>query len=272
VNTQGHEPTDLIRSVSRALRIIEEVSGSPHPLPVKVIARRCQINLSTAYHLIRTLCYEGYLVRLPDGGYAAGSKVAERFHDLMSSLRGPAEARSVLRNLADVTGHSAYLACISGGRLVVVDVVEGARSPWLEDLQPGLETAAHATAVGKALLTTMPGKARSRLLSEHGLRPFTPNTVTEPGQIEYELATLHPGDLVTEHGQFRDEVCCASVAVHGHDGWWALGSTALGLSLPTPLVAELRLAAAYLGGGMLPAQPHVSVPPPPCLRPEPDQL
>ena len=246
MKSQGQEPTDLIRSVSRALRIIEEVSGSPHPLTVKVIARRCQINLSTAYHLIRTLCYEGYLVRLPDGGYVAGFKVAERFHDLMGSLRRPAEARTVLRNLADVTGHSAYLAGISGDRLVVVDVVEGARSPWLEDLQPGLETAAHATAVGKALLTTMPGRARTRLLSEHGMRPFTPNTVTEPGQIEYELATLHPGDLVTEHGQFRDEVCCASVAVRGLDGWWALGSTARGLSLPGPLLAELRLAAAAL--------------------------
>ena len=247
MRSQGEEPTDLIRSVSRALRIIEEVSGSPHPLTVKVIARRCQINLSTAYHLVRTLCYEGYLVRVPDGGYVVGSEVAERFHDLMSSLRRPARARAVLRHLADVTGHSAYLASICGGRLMVVDLVEGARSPWLEDLQPGLETAAHATAVGKALLTTLPGRARSRLLSEQGMRPFTPNTVTEPGQIEYELAALHPGDLVMEHGQYRDEVCCAGVAVRGHDGWWALGSAARGLSMPTPLLAELRVAAAALG-------------------------
>jgi DNA-binding IclR family transcriptional regulator len=248
VKSQAEQPTDLIRSVSRALRIIEEVYGSPRPLPVKVIARRCQINLSTAYHLVRTLCYEGYLVRLADGGYVAGPGVAERFHDLMSSLRRPAEARTVLRNLADVTGHSAYLASISGSRLVVIDVIEGPRSPWLEDLQPGLDTAAHATAVGKALLTTLPGRARSRLLSEHGLRPFTPNTVTEPGQIEYELAALHPGDLVTEHGQYRDEVCCVGVAVRGHDGWWALGSTVRGLSMPSSLVAELRVAAAALGG------------------------
>lgn len=246
VSSRNPEPTDLIRSVSRALRIIEEVSASPHPLPVKVIARRCQMNLSTAYHLIRTLCYEGYLMRLPDGGYVAGPEVAERFHDLMSSMHRPAEARSVLRNLADVTGHSAYLAGITGDRLVVVDVVEGARSPWLEDLQPGLDTAAHATAVGKALLTTLPARARGKLLTEHGMRPFTPNTVTEPGQIEWELGRLRPGDLVMEHGQFRDEVCCAGVAVRGHDGWWALGSTVRGLTLPTPLLAELRVAAAAL--------------------------
>ncbi len=246
MKSRGEEPVDLIRSVSRALRIIEEVSGSSSPLPVKVIARRCQINLSTAYHLVRTLCYEGYLVRLPDGGYAAGSEVAGRFHDLMNSLHRPAEARTVLRNLADVTAHSAYLASISGGRLVVVDVVEGARSPWLEDLQPGLETAAHATAVGKALLTTLPGRTRHKLLTEHGMRPFTPNTVTEPGQIESELGHLRPGDLVMEHGQFRDEVCCASVAIRSHDGWWALGTTVRGLSLPGPLLAELRVAAAAL--------------------------
>jgi DNA-binding IclR family transcriptional regulator len=57
---------------------MEEVSRSPRPLPVKVVARRCQLRLSTAYHLVRTLCYEGYLVRLPDGRYVAGSGVAER--------------------------------------------------------------------------------------------------------------------------------------------------------------------------------------------------
>ena len=254
------EPTDLIRSVSRALRIIEEVSGSPRPLPVKVIARRCQLHLSTAYHLVRTLCYEGYLVRLSSGEYVAGSGVAERFHELMNSLRRPPRARAVLQHLADTTGHTAYLACISAGRLVVVDVAEGGRSPWLEDLQPGLETAAHATALGKALLATLPGRARSSLLAEHGMRPFTRNTVTEPAQIEAEVTRLRPGDLVVEYGQFRNEVCCAGVAIPGGSGadragadgsgpggWWALGSSARGLSLPEPLLTELRVAAADLG-------------------------
>jgi len=61
------EPTGLIRSVSRALRIIERVAASPRPVPVKVIARQCELNLATAYHLVRTLCYEGYLVRLASG-------------------------------------------------------------------------------------------------------------------------------------------------------------------------------------------------------------
>jgi DNA-binding IclR family transcriptional regulator len=253
VHDAGHggEPGDLIQSVSRALRIMEEVSRSDRPLPVKVIARRCRLHVSTAYHLVRTLCYEGYLVRLPSGDYVAGSGLAERFHDLMSSLRRPPQARAVLRQFAESTDHSAYLACISGQRLVVVDFEEGDQSPWLEDLQPGLDAAAHATAVGRALLSTLPRRDRRTLLAEQGMRPFTRNTVTEPGQIETELAELGPGQPVAEFGQFRNDVCCASIAVPGDEPgtWWALGTTVRGLDMPSALLGELQLAASDLTPG-----------------------
>ena len=73
------QPTDLIRSVSRALRVLEAVGGAERPLPVKVVARRCGLNLSTAYHLVRTLAYESYLVRQPGGAYAVGPRVAELY-------------------------------------------------------------------------------------------------------------------------------------------------------------------------------------------------
>ena len=74
----GSRPTDLIQSVSRALRVLEQVTWADHPLPVKVIARQCGLNLSTAYHLVRTLSYEGYLERHPDGGYTVGPQLAKR--------------------------------------------------------------------------------------------------------------------------------------------------------------------------------------------------
>lgn len=67
-----HEPGDLVRSVSRALRVLEVVSQSAQPLPVKVIARRTGLHLSTTYHLARTLAYEGYLRRDEAGCYQLG--------------------------------------------------------------------------------------------------------------------------------------------------------------------------------------------------------
>src|SRR6266545_4906389 len=150
------------------------LTGGGHPLPAKVVARRCGLNLSTAYHLVRTLCYEGYLVRQADGRYVTGSKVAERFHELVESFQRPPAAAAVLQHLAAATDHSAYLARIAADRVVIVDVVEGRHSPWLEDLQVGLETAAHATAVGKSLLTTIPRRAACRPPRVCGRSPATP--------------------------------------------------------------------------------------------------
>ena len=82
-------PTDLIQSVSRALRILEEVGDSPEGLNAKQIAHRCHIALPTTYHLVRTLTYEGYLVRRSNGQYGLGMEIASRFRDLLASMQRP---------------------------------------------------------------------------------------------------------------------------------------------------------------------------------------
>ena len=64
-------PDDFVQSVGRAMRVLEVVGREPG-LPVKAIARKCALNISTSYHLVRTLAYEGYLVRLPNGTYVIG--------------------------------------------------------------------------------------------------------------------------------------------------------------------------------------------------------
>ncbi|MEU4575022.1 IclR family transcriptional regulator [Nonomuraea sp. ATR24] len=249
----GDEPSDLIRSVSRALRVLEEVAQSDRPLTVKVIARRCGLNLSTSYHLVRTLCYEGYLLRLPSGDYLPGPQVAERFHDMLGALGRPPNARAVLGHLAASTGHTAYLARLTEGRLVVAEVAEGLYSPWLEDLQAGLEAAPHATALGKALLVALPPAERRAILEESGLRRFTSRTPATADDVEKELYGLRPGQVVEEHGQYREEVACAAITVPvptGGDGdcRWTLGISTLGLEIPPWAPSVLREAARDLGG------------------------
>ena len=95
-------PTDLIQGVSRALRILEEVGDSPEGLNAKQIAHRCDIALPTTYHLVRTLAYEGYLVRRNNGVYALGMEIASRFRDLVASLNRPPQVHEVLRQLAEL--------------------------------------------------------------------------------------------------------------------------------------------------------------------------
>lgn len=247
----GPQPADFVQSVGRAMLILEVVGRCPG-LPVKAIARRCSLNLSTTYHLVRTLAYEGYLVRLPDGTYVIGDAVARRFHDLAASLERPPDAALVLHQLTERIGLSAYLGLLRDERVTVVEVAERPGSPHLEDFEVGLDVSAHATALGKALLAALPPRTRRDLLLGHGLRPYTANTQTDLDRLEEELRSVRPGAPVVEHGEFRDGVACVAALVPrtGADGpAWAVVIAMRDEDVPSHICTEVVLAAMDLGHG-----------------------
>lgn len=241
------QPTDLIQSVSRACRILEEVGAGRGPLTVKAIARRCELNLSTAYHLVRTLTYEGYLVRSPDGGFVLGGAIARRFHELAASFGQPPQVREVLRHLSAMTQRTAYLGRFVSGRIVLTDMVEGPMSPYLEDLEVGLDVAAHATVIGKVLLATLPRSRRAEYLADQGMRRFTARTVIDAEALDHELSTFGTGPVL-ERGQFRDGVSCVGAVVRrdGVDSSWAIVASTREDEVPPEVVWHTIRAAEDL--------------------------
>ncbi|GAB3948123.1 hypothetical protein GCM10027614_44590 [Micromonospora vulcania] len=197
------EPSDLIRSVSRALRVLESVGRAPKGLTVKQIARRCELTVATTYHLVRTLAYEGYVIRREDGTYIVGLEIADRYRELVTAFRGPPVVGETLRRAALDTGYSHYLGRFVGGQVAITAVAEGHRSPYLEDLVPGFDEGAHATALGKALLATLTVEQRFRYLREYGMRPFTTSTLTSTETFEADLAAGDRRGMQLEMGQFR---------------------------------------------------------------------
>jgi DNA-binding IclR family transcriptional regulator len=243
-------PDDFVQSVGRAVRVLETVGREPG-LPVKAIARRCGLNISTSYHLVRTLAYEGYLIRLPDGTYVIGESVARRFRDLVTSLERPPEAAVVLRQLSERVGLSSYLGLLQDERVTVVEVAEASGSPYLEDFEVGLDVSAHATALGKALLVAMDPRQRHRFLATHELRPFTSRTHTDVVELEAELGSIPARALVSEHGEFRDGVSCTAALVPRttrSDPAWAVVVAVSEEEVPGRIAAEVALAAADLAG------------------------
>lgn len=243
-------PEDFVQSVGRAVRVLEVVGREPG-IPVKAIARRCGLNISTSYHLVRTLAYEGYLLRLADGTYVIGEAVARRYHDLVTSLERPRDAHVVLGQLSDRVGLSSYLGLLHEGRVTVVEVAEAPGSPYLEDFEVGLDVSAHATALGKALLLAMAPQQRSRYLREHELRPFTSRTCTDVSRLEAELSAQRPDQPVSEHGEFRDGVSCTASLVPrcvGSDARWAVVVAVPDEEVPARVAAEVALAATDLAG------------------------
>jgi DNA-binding IclR family transcriptional regulator len=178
-------------------------------------------------------------------------EVARRFHQLLAAFQRPPNAPEVLRHLAARTGLSAYLGCFDADQVTVVEVVEGPGSPHLEDFEAGLAVSAHATALGKALLGSLPRRARMAYLRTNGLRPFTANTCTDPERLESTVARLQPGQVMIEHGEFRDSVACAASLVplpNPDRPAWAIVISTRDDDVPPAVCTELVLAASDLAG------------------------
>lgn len=218
--------------------------GDEHSLTE--IARLTCLPVSTAHRLVTELAGWGVLERTEESTFRVGLPVKAMAGRGSHTPALIESARRVLEDLVTAARTGASLGILTDTGVAYIEK-RCDHSPVTTFAQTA-RLPVHATALGKALLATLPGHDRRSLLAEQGMRPFTPNTVTEPAQLETELAGLGPGDPVTEAGQFRDRVSCAGVAVPGTDpgSWWALGISARGLDLPGSLLGGLQFAAADL--------------------------
>jgi len=226
----GGRPEDFVQSVGRAMRVLEVVARRPD-LPVKTIARLCALNISTTYHLLRTLSSEGYVRRRTDGTYSLGDAVARRFHDLMASLERPRDASPVLLGLAGrAAGLTSYLTLLKDERLIVVEVATTPGSPALDDFQVGLDVRRHAPALG-------------------GLSDAALDRDQRPG----------PALPVVKQGRLSAGIAVATAIVPGHEAeepTWALSVACWGDRVPAAVCVCLATAARDLAARPATTEEH----------------
>lgn len=201
------QPT-LINSVVRALNLLDLVGSENGPVTAKRLARLSGLPLATTYHLLRTLLHEGYLDRA-EGGYVLGDHVStlagHRSHP------GPGgRAHRVLRALHDELHAAAYLSVLDGGCIRLVDVADSVDNPRT-DMWVGFEDAAHATALGKAVLAALPDQTRRDYLASHPLVDLTPHTQTNGRRLLEELE--HSPDLTRDDEEYAVGTTCLAVPV-----------------------------------------------------------
>ena len=197
----------LIGSVQRALTLLNVVGEADRPLPAKTLARRTGQPLPTTYHLLRTLVHEGYLRRVEGQGYVLGDQVAT----LSGGVAGrTARVRPVLEGLHAELGAAVYLSVLDDGEIRLVDVVDSSAHPRV-DLWVGFHEAAHATALGKAILSALDDAARRAYLADHDLPDLTPHTVTDRTTLLRQLTET--SQYAVDQEEYSLGTACVAAAV-----------------------------------------------------------
>lgn len=202
------EPT-LIGSVQRALRLVDIVANSPRPLPPKMLAAITGLTPGTTYNLVRTLVHEGYLSSEPDG-LVLGSRFPSFQQQIDSRGVFLARVRSALRDVTEDVGATAYLSRFDDGEMHLVDIVDAARNPRVE-LWVGLQSSAHATALGKQILADLSDDDRMDYLSRHRLEELTPRTISDRRTLLTQLERS-PGWAV-DREEYAIGATCVAVPV-----------------------------------------------------------
>jgi DNA-binding IclR family transcriptional regulator len=127
------------------------------------LARATGIPLSTASRLAALLTDAGMLRTLPAGGYGPGAELIRIAGSALVSLRGDSDVEAVIRELVEHTGESASAGMLVGDVIVLVSREEPDHS-LRAVARIGDSIAPHTSAMGKAILATLPAERRLALL------------------------------------------------------------------------------------------------------------
>lgn len=208
------EPSGLIGSAQRALRVLEIVASGGDGISAKTVARRAEYNLSTTYHLLNTLVHEGYLIRRGHGrGFGLGYKLSAFHRHLCDELEVDPRLNDELRMLHQRAGAAAYYTVFRDTDVVVAAVADSPEFPRAEPLNFGFHEAAHATAFGKLLLASLTPQQRHDYLLGAGMPRLTGRTLVSEPALEHESGQIAEEGVACEVEEFQSRLACLSAPV-----------------------------------------------------------
>jgi IclR family acetate operon transcriptional repressor len=114
-----------MRSLDRAIDVLEVLDGSTQPLRLTEIARRAGLHVATTQRILQVLEARGRVERDESGGYRAGLALLFGAHAYLASSPLVAAARPVLQDLASATGLTSSLFARTGFSRAVISRIEG---------------------------------------------------------------------------------------------------------------------------------------------------
>lgn len=189
-----------IRSVSKALAILDLIARSGGEMTLTGIATAADLNISTCHHLLATLLEHGFVARLRGKRtYVLGAKILFLYTAALKQVNLPRRAQRILEYLNMRTREAVQIAVMQGDTLVTLLRKDALHPIKSVIVPPDPDGAAHATATGKAILAWLPERELTRIVDHCGLRQLTPNTITSLPVLIEELR------LVRRHGYALDQ-------------------------------------------------------------------
>lgn len=198
-------------SVERAFEFLGLVAGAGEEgIALAAVARASGLPVSTCHRYVTTLVDLGALRRDSAGRLFLGVKLISL---AQSSLRGDpvrAVARPVLEELARMSEETVHLGRGTGEGVVYVDKIDSVKTVRLAS-RVGAVVPYHCSAMGKAILSTLPEAERETIVAAADRR-YTEHTLLG-GDLRDELARIAGTRVAYDEQEFEEGVRCVAAAI-----------------------------------------------------------
>jgi len=204
-----------IKSLRKALDVLEIVVQAPEGLSAQAISRELQLPYATTFRFLYTLRQEGYLTyHETQKLYRAGPALLRLYRPITQQI---SLGRIVYPYLAQLSGQvqeTVHLAIRQSSDVVYLDTILAPGS-FMMYTPVGTRAPLHATALGKVLLAFSPDVEIHNILKDYQFTKITPNTITSKEMMWQEIARIRQqGYALDEKEASPNGYCVVSVILN----------------------------------------------------------
>lgn len=229
------------QSLARGLAILDLFTRETPSYGVSDLARALKLNKSIVYRLVRTFVDHGLLEQDPaTSRYRIGARAFEIGQLFVTTNDLQHAALPGLRALASEHKLNAAMGVLRGRDVIYLNALQS-ESVIVLRARPGSRGPAHATAMGKVLLSALDAARLDDVLERAPWPRYTPQTIVDAGALRSELQDVRRLGHAVAIGEYIPGIIAVGAPIRDGTGEVVAAVSGAGLKASIPAGEILRL-------------------------------
>lgn len=208
---------NTVKSLKRAIAVLDCFSQKEPELSVTEIARKLDMQKSTIFNILSTFQESGILIKNPSNSkYRLGYKLLHLSYIINSGISIREDFLPFLKEIANTTGEVCYFGLLDGLEVLYIDAVYPLTQLQARNIL-GERAPLYCTGLGKAMLANLSEDQINAVLTGP-MPPFTKCTITDPDVLRNELEEIRQNGFAVDNMEHEFGIRCVAVPVFGLSG------------------------------------------------------
>jgi DNA-binding IclR family transcriptional regulator len=192
---------------------VEALAGMKREMSLTELAQQMQWPKGTVHGLLSTLRDYHYIEQSTETGrYRLGVRLFELGALAASRWDARAAAKPQMLQLNALLGETVHLATEDQGEVLYLEKIDSSHLLRIVS-EVGIRLPMHCSGLGKVLLAYKTSAELRWIVSQRGLPPLTPHTITSLSLLERELAEIRRNGYGFDNGEVMEGLRCVAAPI-----------------------------------------------------------